>query len=165
LRLSILPDKVDGLSRSDSLLSSMARSFGIRSSARCLTLIGSARRRIPRRLQQPGQTISSRCSHNVRTHLPRVGHPHHDHEPPLGIFLSGRWRSARRGRAERTREVWLKTVETGQQYEQTWRLHMRLYISSTGRIFSRYGVEVVIGVRTGYARDLSASERGNTICK
>jgi hypothetical protein len=30
---------------------------------------------------------------------------------------------------------------------------MRLYVSSTGRIFSRYGVEVVIGVRTVYSAD------------
>jgi hypothetical protein len=61
------------------------------------------------------------------------------------------WLRGQSVEAERTREVWLETVETGQQYEQTWRLHMRLYISSTDRIFSRYGVEVVIGVRTVYA--------------
>ena len=52
-RRSIVPHKVDGLSRNDSLLSNMARSFGMRCSARCLTLIGSARCRTPRRLQQP----------------------------------------------------------------------------------------------------------------
>jgi hypothetical protein len=28
--------------------------------------------------------MSSRCSRSVRAHLPHVGHPNHDHEPPLG---------------------------------------------------------------------------------
>ena len=82
-RRSSLPHRC-GLSRSDSVVSSMARSFGIRCSARCLTLIVSHRCRIPRRLQQAGQTMSSRCSRSVRAHLPHVGHPNHDHEPPLG---------------------------------------------------------------------------------
>ena len=30
--------------------------------------------------------MSSRCSRSVLTHLPHVGHPNHDHEPPLGNF-------------------------------------------------------------------------------
>ena len=28
--------------------------------------------------------MSSRCSRSVRTHLPHVGQPNHDHEPPFG---------------------------------------------------------------------------------
>ena len=44
----------------------------------------SHRHRTPRRLQQPGQTMSSKCSRSVRAHLPHVGHSNHDHEPPLG---------------------------------------------------------------------------------
>ena len=83
LRRSIVPHNT-GFNRNDSALSSMARNFGIRCSARCLTLIGSARGRIPRCLQQPGQTMSSKCSRSVLAHLPQVGHPNHDHEPPLG---------------------------------------------------------------------------------
>jgi hypothetical protein len=87
-RRSILPHRT-GLSRADPVRSSMARSFGMRCSARCLTLIVLARGRIPRRVQQPAHTMSSRCSRNVLTQRPHVGHPNQDQEPPLGNFR--RW--------------------------------------------------------------------------
>jgi hypothetical protein len=82
-RRSIVPHKC-GLSRNDSVLSSFARSFGIRCSARCLTPISSQRYRNPRLTQQSLHNASpqnnrktcarrSQDGHRNRLQLPRFG--------------------------------------------------------------------------------------------
>ena len=62
-RLSIVPHKVEGLRRKDSELSNIARSFGIRCSARCRCPAGSQRYLTPHLKQHRQQTKAPLRAH------------------------------------------------------------------------------------------------------
>jgi hypothetical protein len=80
-RRSILPHKVDGLRRKDVGLSNIARSRGIRRSARCLTLIDQVRGDAPRRMQQRVHSNAPSNKRSIRTFQPQAGQTNWLHEP------------------------------------------------------------------------------------
>ena len=103
----ILPHRT-GFNRKDVSLSSIARNFGMRCSARCLTLIVQTRHPAPRRMQQRLQTIAPSSKRSTRTCLPQPANPppppHGNRRPqpaagvlgrlPVGLSRSFGWLNA-----------------------------------------------------------------------
>jgi hypothetical protein len=85
--LSSLPHKC-GLSRRDTGLSSMARSFGIRRSARCRCPAGSERYRTPHLKQHRQQTKTPLSALSTCARRPQVGQTNSDQLPRLGNLRS-----------------------------------------------------------------------------